>query len=74
MSELSPYVSIAGLAHRQAQELREAVANGPQHFPNGEQTFLASEISCCEAVVASMQAIAGDNRAYRVRRSYLFGQ
>jgi hypothetical protein len=57
MGELSSYLSIAGLAHRQAAELKKAISDGPQHFPTGEQTFLASEIACCEAVVASMQAI-----------------
>jgi hypothetical protein len=57
MGELSSYLAIAGLAHRQAAELKQAVADGPQHFPNGEQTFLASEIACCEAVIASVRAV-----------------
>ncbi|CAL80008.1 hypothetical protein BRADO6376 [Bradyrhizobium sp. ORS 278] len=57
MGELSSYLAIAGLAHRQAAELKQAVADGAQHFPNGEQTFLASEIACCEAVIASVRAV-----------------
>jgi hypothetical protein len=61
MTELSSYLSIAGLAHRQASELRDAVANGPGQFPNGEQTFLASEIACCEAILASVQAVLALN-------------
>lgn len=57
MGELSSYLSIAGLAHRQITELRETAADGPQHFPTGEQTFLASEIACSEAIIASIRAI-----------------
>lgn len=51
MADLSAYLSIAGLAHRQAANRREAIADGPQHFPSGEQTFLASEIACYGAVM-----------------------
>jgi hypothetical protein len=57
MGDLSSYLSIAGLAHRQAAELNQAVAEGPRHFPTGEQTFIASEIACCEAIVASVKAV-----------------
>jgi hypothetical protein len=57
MGELSSYLAIAGLAHRQAAELKEAAAENPQHFPNGDQPFLASEIACCEAIVTSVRAV-----------------
>jgi hypothetical protein len=57
MGELTSYLSIAGLCYRQIAELKEGLAGEPQHFPTGEQTFFASEIACCEAIMATVRGI-----------------
>lgn len=56
MAGLSQYLSIAGLAWRRAAELRSAQASEEQ-FPEGDQTFTASEVATCEAVVSCMKGV-----------------
>ncbi|MET4296573.1 hypothetical protein ABIB06_007368 [Bradyrhizobium sp. LB8.2] len=57
MRELSPYLSIAGLAHRHASELKRVIADDPHQFPRGDQPLDSSEIACCDAILAVVQSV-----------------
>jgi hypothetical protein len=57
MRTLSSYLSIAGIAHRQAQELKKVIAGNRHYFPAGDMPHFASEVACCEGIVALVQSV-----------------
>jgi hypothetical protein len=51
------YLTIAGIAHRRVNTLREMIDEDRSNFPNGDQVFYASELASCESIVLAIKAI-----------------
>lgn len=54
---ISGYLTIAGIAQRRAQELREEIAEDRHNFPNGDQPTCASELASCEVIISAVRIL-----------------